>query len=265
MLCGPGESGAAELRRSSRPRQAVQPSPPKVPKKGASAQDALAESLWSGKSQWVAHQTHPYLLTRVCGRKRWFRCAQCEYQSDRFYHSRMHYERIHVNHGRSMPGKRKYAALAAGAALPQRHHHQRPAGAARVFTFGSLFFQDEGLGLVLDCAGMRPPRSPPLSAEDSLSGSKRAQGAEGAAEDEDLAYLMPGYSLWHWEKFDLSDLVGGELEHWLRVHNKNATQPPDAVYKEAETRLDLMRTRLVRSRALLDSERERLVYWSSIQ
>jgi hypothetical protein len=73
MLCGPGESGAAVLRRSSRPRQAVQPSPPKVPKKGASAQDALAESLWSGKSQWVAHQTHPYLLTRVCGRKWWFR------------------------------------------------------------------------------------------------------------------------------------------------------------------------------------------------
>jgi hypothetical protein len=64
---------------------------------------------------------------------------------------------------------------------------------------------------------------------------------------------MPGYSLWPWEKFDLSDLVGGELEHWLCVHNKNATQPPDAVLREAEMRLDLMRTRLLRSRALLAS------------
>jgi hypothetical protein len=55
------------------------------------------------------HETHPYLLTRLDGKKRWFHCSKCEYWNDRLYHTKMHYERIHVNQGRSMPRKRKYA------------------------------------------------------------------------------------------------------------------------------------------------------------
>jgi hypothetical protein len=55
------------------------------------------------------HETHPYLLTRLDGKKRWFHCSKCEYWNDRLYHTKMHYDRIHVNQGRSMPRKRKYA------------------------------------------------------------------------------------------------------------------------------------------------------------
>jgi hypothetical protein len=266
-LCGSGESRAAEPRRSARRRQAVQPS----------QQDALAESVWSAQSPWVAHHTHPYLLTRHHGGIRWFRCSKCEYWNDRFYHAKMHYERIHVNQGRCMPSRRKYRAEAAprSATPPRKRKCAAPRDAidgkstlprkrkcaapgdgvdgkstlplARVFTFGSPFFQDEGPGLLFDAAGMRAFELP-LFAEDRLSSA-----AAPAAEDDDLGYLMPGYRLWDWEKFDLSDLVAGELEHWLCVHNKSTTQPPDAVHREAEMLLELMRARVRRSRVALDS------------
>jgi len=106
--------------------------------RSASAQDAVAASVWSASparrrpensvqddaamgdgraasaGKWVVHETHPYLLTRLDGKKRWFHCSKCEYRNDRLYHTKMHYERIHVNQGRSMPRKRKYADPGAG-------------------------------------------------------------------------------------------------------------------------------------------------------
>ena len=49
------------------------------------------------------------LLVFYDGLKRWFRCCMCSYLNDRAYHSRMHYQRIHVNGGRAMVGKRKFS------------------------------------------------------------------------------------------------------------------------------------------------------------
>jgi hypothetical protein len=38
----------------------------------------------------------------------WYCCRLCEYRNDRLYHSKMHFWRIHINHGKAMPRKRKY-------------------------------------------------------------------------------------------------------------------------------------------------------------
>lgn len=42
----------------------------------------------------------------------------------------------------------------------------------------------------------------------------------------DLAFLMPGHSLWVWEAYDAPELVPAELEHFLRAHNANAARRP---------------------------------------
>jgi len=67
--------------------------------------------LLSDTSQydWVPCHNRPEILTYLDGRKRWFHCSNCAYFSDRAYHAQMHYQRIHVNQGRSAPRKRKYA------------------------------------------------------------------------------------------------------------------------------------------------------------
>eukprot|EP00802_Teleaulax_amphioxeia_P006734 Tamp_06739.p1 GENE.Tamp_06739~~Tamp_06739.p1 ORF type:complete len:776 (-),score=131.94 Tamp_06739:318-2567(-) len=75
---------------------------------------AMGDGRAASAGKWVVHETHPYLLTRLDGKKRWFHCSKCEYRNDRLYHTKMHYERIHVNQGRSMPRKRKYADPGAG-------------------------------------------------------------------------------------------------------------------------------------------------------
>jgi hypothetical protein len=54
---------------------------------------------------------HVGLKTFYDGSKRWYHCSLCNYFNDRLYHSKMHYERIHVKKGRSIPRKQKYADL----------------------------------------------------------------------------------------------------------------------------------------------------------
>jgi hypothetical protein len=54
---------------------------------------------------------HVGLLSYFDGTKRWYHCCFCAYMNDRLYHSKMHYERIHVKKGRSIPRKQKYANL----------------------------------------------------------------------------------------------------------------------------------------------------------
>jgi hypothetical protein len=168
-----------------------------------------------------------------------------------------------------MPSRHKYRADASADAAPRRAPRRKRAdlGAAtratidgkerklertlplaRVFTFGSPFFQDGGPGLLFDAAGMRVFELP-LFAEDAPAGALASAAAEAA----DLGFLMPGYPLWEWEQFGLSDLVAGELEHWLCGHNKSATQPPDAAHREAEKLIELLQARVRRSRVLLDS------------
>jgi hypothetical protein len=142
----------------------------------------LAESVWGAESSWVAHANYQYLLTRHDGRTLLFRCSECVYRGDRLYHARMHYERIHVNGGRCMPSRHKYRADDAPRRAPRSAPRKRKradlGGAprdtvdgkgtlplARVFTFGSPFFQDGGPGLLFDAAGMRAFELP-LFAED---------------------------------------------------------------------------------------------------
>ena len=48
---------------------------------------------------WQPCENRPELLTYHDGRKRWFHCSKCEYWNDRLYHTKMHYERIHVKQG----------------------------------------------------------------------------------------------------------------------------------------------------------------------
>ena len=54
---------------------------------------------------------HLGLLSYYDGTKRWYHCCQCAYFNDRLYHSKMHFERIHVKKGRPIPRKQKYTDL----------------------------------------------------------------------------------------------------------------------------------------------------------
>ena len=49
------------------------------------------------------------LLVFHDGLKRWFRCCMCSYLNNRAYHSRMHYQRVHVNGGKAMVSRRKFS------------------------------------------------------------------------------------------------------------------------------------------------------------
>jgi len=40
--------------------------------------------------------------------KLWYFCLHCNYNNDRKYHAKMHFQRIHVNGGRASHNKRKY-------------------------------------------------------------------------------------------------------------------------------------------------------------
>ena len=63
---------------------------------------------------WLKSE-HEGLLTLHDGTKRWYHCEFCDYRNDRLYHSKMHFQRIHVKNGKSMPRKRKYVDEKPGA------------------------------------------------------------------------------------------------------------------------------------------------------
>lgn len=44
----------------------------------------------------------------------------------------------------------------------------------------------------------------------------------------DLGFLLPGYSVWEWERFSLPEMAASECARCLQCHNKNATRMPDA-------------------------------------
>eukprot|EP00960_Hanusia_phi_P011172 327199-Hanusia_phi.AAC.7 len=67
-------------------------------------------------NQWRS-SSHKGLLTCTQGKKRWYQCSMCSYTTDRLFHTKRHYDRIHVNNGKSAPSKRKYHE-AVGNALP---------------------------------------------------------------------------------------------------------------------------------------------------
>ena len=69
----------------------------------------LKESLVD-LSLWQLSQ-YEGLYTYHDGTKRWFHCISCQYYSDRLYHSKMHYQRIHINGGKAMEKKRKFIQL----------------------------------------------------------------------------------------------------------------------------------------------------------
>ena len=82
--------------------------------------------------QWQASE-HNGLLTYHDGAKRWYRCRECDYFNDRLYHSKMHYDRIHVKEGKAMARKRKYPAtdLPDFPAAPDVHHPALPTSSPR--------------------------------------------------------------------------------------------------------------------------------------
>jgi len=44
------------------------------------------------------------------GSKFMYACVKCPYVNDRLYHAKMHFQRIHVQNGRSITSRRKYEA-----------------------------------------------------------------------------------------------------------------------------------------------------------
>lgn len=50
----------------------------------------------------------------------------------------------------------------------------------------------------------------------------------------DLGFLMPSYSVWEWEKFDLPEIVCDEFERCVQWHNLNATRLQYTVAVEVE-------------------------------
>ena len=51
---------------------------------------------------------HRGLMSMWFQTKKWYHCEQCDYLNDRLYHSKMHYERIHVKNGKQQFHKRKH-------------------------------------------------------------------------------------------------------------------------------------------------------------
>ena len=82
-------------------------SPPQRPD---TAEDDRAHAPRVGSAQNIgwSKSEHEGLLFLHDGTKRWYHCELCDYMNDRLYHSKMHYQRIHINNGKSMPRKRKY-------------------------------------------------------------------------------------------------------------------------------------------------------------
>ncbi len=39
----------------------------------------------------------------------------------------------------------------------------------------------------------------------------------------DLGFLVPGYIVWEWEKFDLPEIIGSKFERCLQWHNLNVS------------------------------------------
>lgn len=75
---------------------------------GACSGDSAKNTDGIDAKDWAWEEScHEGLLTFHDGKKRWYHCTTCQYFNDRLYHSKMHYERIHVRQGKSMPRKRK--------------------------------------------------------------------------------------------------------------------------------------------------------------
>ena len=71
------------------------------------------------------------------GRKSWYHCTQCEYYNDRLYHAKKHFQRVHVQNGRNLLKKQKYAnvrpmeAMVQAACAPRKSKPKRPRRPAR--------------------------------------------------------------------------------------------------------------------------------------
>jgi len=123
--------------------------------KSEPAESSKASAL---SGNWVKSE-HEGLLTLHDGAKRWYHCAVCDYRNDRLYHSKMHYMRIHVKNGKSMPRKRKYADGPAGpahGALPTAPRKVQSAEAPRAEVLGVKFVTPSKAGKK---TGTTPPRS----------------------------------------------------------------------------------------------------------
>jgi len=59
--------------------------------------------------EWSPSEYHGVVWSPAVHRKRaMWACRECDYEGDRFYHTKKHHLRIHVLHGTAMPRKRKY-------------------------------------------------------------------------------------------------------------------------------------------------------------
>lgn len=70
--------------------------------------DSAASGEGTAQNNGWNKSEHEGLLSLYDGTKRWYHCEHCDYMNDRLYHSKMHYQRIHIKNGKSMPRKRKY-------------------------------------------------------------------------------------------------------------------------------------------------------------
>ena len=111
-------------------------------------------------SQW-ATSDHEGLLTLHDGNKRWYHCERCEYRNDRLYHSKMHFQRIHVKNGKSMPRKRKYVDGSAGTAPAPLPSAPTPRSTGRAGPSGEEPRSAEVLGVK---SAVTPKRSGKMSA-----------------------------------------------------------------------------------------------------
>jgi len=111
--CAQVQDAAASPRKSDEKAALVvggtgERSPGKRSRESAKNEAAASSKSSAQGSEW-AKSDHDGLLTLHDGTKRWYHCELCEYRNDRLYHSKMHFLRIHVKNGKSMPNKRKYS------------------------------------------------------------------------------------------------------------------------------------------------------------
>jgi len=64
--------------------------------------------------RWGPTQKHPFISKITIGKNTWYACNKCSYISppNRFVHAGSHYNRIHLEGKKPMPGKRFYKTAA---------------------------------------------------------------------------------------------------------------------------------------------------------
>jgi len=94
--------------------------------KSVSLSSRLLAPFSCKEREWSMSEYHGVVRSPAVHRKRaMWACRECDYEGDRFCHTKKHHIRIHVLHGTAMPRKRKFQKGLPAATLQQKKLQKR--------------------------------------------------------------------------------------------------------------------------------------------